>query len=236
MAHSVPMMQPGCPWSALSNAWPPNVKWCEAQVCGWVVEPANTWSNLAYIAIGLGLLVYAHRHQDSLLRGFGWAEVVVGVTSFVYHMAWNSIFQLFDFLGMYLFVSLLLLLNLIRLGRLDRKRLGVTLTLSVAGLTAVTPLWGWLGAPIQLIVLSMIVAILATEFAMRRESIDRRFFWLSLLLLGVAFAFSVSDVTRLRCNPEDHLLQGHAIWHVLGALSLLASARFYRQFGLLQSA
>ena len=53
---TVPPMQDGCPWSELSHFAPPNVKWCEAQVCGWIVEPANTWSNLAYILLGALLL------------------------------------------------------------------------------------------------------------------------------------------------------------------------------------
>jgi hypothetical protein len=30
------------------------------------------------------------------------------------------------------------------------------------------------------------------------------------------------------CDPESHVLQGHAIWHVLAASSLLALFGFYR--------
>src|SRR4051812_39077167 len=71
----VPSMQDGCPWSELSHLAPPNLKWCEAQVCGWIVEPANTWSNLAYGLLGAALLV---ARRDRLARTFGQAQLAVG--------------------------------------------------------------------------------------------------------------------------------------------------------------
>ncbi len=230
MAHPVPPMQSGCPWSELSHAWPPNVKWCEAQVCGWIVEPANTWSNLAYILVGIGLLAYAVPRGRRLLTWFGWAEIIVGATSFIYLLAWNALFQWLDFLGMYVFAGLPLMLNLVRLGHLPRPRLLKVYALAVVGLTALTPVLASIGAPIQLIVLVLVGGILGSEFALRQQAANRSMFWLSLGFMAAAFAFSVSDVTRLRCDPEDHLFQGHAIWHVLGALSLRASAGYYRQF------
>jgi hypothetical protein len=228
-------MQPGCPWSDLSRAYPPNVKWCEEQLCSWVVEPANTWSNMGYILVGLGLLVLGLRQQRRLVQWFGWAEIVVGVTSFVYHMAWNFLFQVFDFFGMYVFVALLLCLNLVRMGVLPRARLWPVYWAAVVGLTLITPVMARVGAPIQLIVLSMVLGILGTEWAMRGQG-KLGLFWLSLGLLASAFAFSASDVSRFWCHPENHVFQGHAIWHVLGSLSLWASCFHYEQFvGVLQS-
>jgi hypothetical protein len=223
-------MQDGCPWSDLSHAWPPNVKWCEAQLCGWVVEPANTWSNLGYIFIGLGLLIYAAQQKSPLLKWFGWAQIIVGVSSFVYHMAWNFLFQVFDFFGMYVFIGLLLVFNLVRIGRVKREEMWATYGVLVGVLTVITPVMAKAGAPIQLIVLSMILGIFRTEYAARSPAVDYRAFWASFVLIVLAFAFSISDVTRLRCDPEDHIFQGHAIWHILGALSLWASAKHYHQF------
>jgi hypothetical protein len=42
-------------------------------------------------------------------------------------------------------------------------------------------------------------------------------------------AFSLADVTRPYCDPSNHWLQGHAIWHRLTAASLCAMFRFYER-------
>ena len=52
---NVPPLEPGCPWFALSELARPDIKWCEAPQCSWVVEPANTWSNLFYVAVAFVL-------------------------------------------------------------------------------------------------------------------------------------------------------------------------------------
>jgi hypothetical protein len=54
-------------------------------------------------------------------------------------------------------------------------------------------------------------------------------FFIGLALLVAAAAFSLADVTRAFCDPANHWLQGHAIWHVLTAASLYAMFRFYER-------
>ena len=55
----IPSLAPQCPWYELSEIAKPNVKWCEATVCGWITEPANTWSNLAFIGMGIAIWIIA---------------------------------------------------------------------------------------------------------------------------------------------------------------------------------
>src|SRR5262245_29292604 len=119
----VPRMQDGCPWSELSHAAPPNVKWCEEQLCAWVTEPANTWSNLPYVAAGAWLLWRARRSGERLDVIFGRVLIVVGVLSGVYHSSYTFFLQIFDFAAMYLFMMLLVSFNLVRLGAVPRERL-----------------------------------------------------------------------------------------------------------------
>ena len=52
---------------------------------------------------------------------------------------------------------------------------------------------------------------------------------LALLLAGVVASFL--DASRRWCDPGDHLVQGHALWQVLSALSLLAAYFHYRRIG-----
>jgi hypothetical protein len=228
MPHPILPLQPGCPWEPLSSFWLPNVRWCEAQLCSVVVEPANTWSNLAYVFAGLGLLALGRSRDDRTLRIFGVAEIVVGVCSFVYHMSYTGVLQVLDFLGMYVFTNLLIALNLVRLGVLPRERFWPAYATSVVAFTALTVALRFTPFPIQGIVFVLILAIVATELMQRAAGLDRRLFWASLATLTVAAGFSAADVTGAFCAPENHVVQGHAIWHVLGATSLVFAAFHYR--------
>lgn len=229
-AHPIVPLEAGCPWEPLSSFWLPNVRWCEAQFCSVVVEPANTWSNLAYVFAGLALLWIGSRRGDRTLRIFGVAEIVVGVASFVYHMSFSGVLQVFDFFGMYVFTNLLIGLNLVRLGMLSHRRFWPVYAASVIALTALTVALRFTAFPIQGIVFGLILAIVATEFLQRATAgLDRRLFYAALATLSVAAGFSAADVTGVFCDPDNHFVQGHAIWHVLGATSLVFAAFFYRQ-------
>lgn len=231
-------LSPGCPWYGLSELRLPNVDWCEAQRCGWIVEPANTWSNLAYVVVGLALCWLARDSSSRSLRSFGPAALAVGLCSGIYHSSYTFVLQILDFLGMYVFCYLLLTLNLVRLGWLDPAKRGRRFAQLVVATTLLTVGIDFLEIPIQAIVLLLIVAIAASELwprahaaAPSREE-GRPFFFLAMALIAAAAGFSLLDVTRTWCDPAHPFLQGHAIWHVLSAAGLAAAFFHYRQLGL----
>ncbi|MFN7135456.1 MAG: ceramidase domain-containing protein, partial [Myxococcales bacterium] len=229
----IPKLQPGCPWYELSSFALPNVKWCEASQCSWITEPANTWSNLGYVGIGIALMLLGARSGNRLMRAFGLAELVVGVSSFVYHASYTFVLQVLDFAAMYVFCALLLIFNLRRLALLGAKQQWRVYAAAVGGLTALTLLFRFLSLPIQPIVAFCVVGMLVTEamiFARRTAPIRYGYFFLSLGLLITGATFSALDASRVFCDPDNHFVQGHAIWHVLTSLSLLASYRFYAPF------
>lgn len=224
----VPPMQPGCPWSDIANAWLPNIKWCEEQVCSLVVEPANTWSNLAYVLIGLALWWRGRRRGDALQATFGRAELVVGVFSFAFHMSYSGYLQILDFAAMFVFVGLTLSLNLVRVGWLAPERRARVYALGVLAFTGLVVALRFTSFPIQLVTPVLILATVVTEVvASRRVKVDHRWFFASLLSLVGAGVLSALDGARVLCDPSDHVLQGHAAWHVLSAVSLALAWRFY---------
>ena len=55
---------PNCPWhSSADLLGAPNIKWCEATLCGWISEPANTWSNLLYLVSALALYLACQHYR-----------------------------------------------------------------------------------------------------------------------------------------------------------------------------
>ncbi|MBL8949200.1 MAG: ceramidase domain-containing protein [Myxococcaceae bacterium] len=226
------LMDPQCPWVPLRE-WGglPNVKWCEQTLCAVVAEPANTWSNLAFF-FGALLLWQLNRGETSrTLKFWVTASIWVGFTSLVYHATVTFVLQVFDFFGMYFYFVLLVLLNLIRLGRIAKEKLFVFLWPTIAGFTAFTVVVAKLNLPVQAIVGFLLLCVLATEaLASRAEPSKHGWFFLTLGLIGIAAAFSVSDASRAWCDPENHVFQGHAIWHCFSATALCASLMHYRQF------
>jgi ceramidase len=226
-------LTPGCPWWALSELRLPNVDWCEAQRCSWIVEPANTGSNLAYLIVGLALCWVARGSSSSQLRFFGPAALIVGFSSGIYHASYTFVLQILDFFAMYVFCYLLITVNLRRLGVLGAGTWRRWYWLLVAGTTALTVAIDFLEVPIQGIVFLLIVAIAASEtWLWRRErGASHGLFLLALAFLTAGGVFSALDVTRTWCDPWHPYLQGHALWHVLSALCLFTAYFHYRQFG-----
>ena len=51
-------------------------------------------------------------------------------------------------------------------------------------------------------------------------------------LLIAAFVCSMLDQANVWCYPDSHLIQGHAVWHVITAVSFYFIYLFYSQFDL----
>lgn len=227
------LLKEGCPWVDLRQLGGlPNVKWCEETLCSVVAEPANTWSNLAYLLVAVLLFVAARGESQRTLRFFAPAAFWVGLTSLVYHATVAFLTQVFDFWGMYIYFLLILFLNLVRMGVLKKEALFKALWISVFAFTALTVAVAMAGLPIQGIVGLLLASALVTEVIAVKRSKERgshRAFAVTLLFIGVAAAFSASDASRAFCDRES-LIQGHAIWHCLGAVALYFSYFHYRQF------
>jgi hypothetical protein len=145
-------------------------------------------------------------------------------------MSYTGVLQVLDFFGMYVFTNLLIALNLVRLEKLSHRSFWPVYGVSVVALTVLTVALRFTPFPIQGIVFVLILAIVATEFLQRAPAqADRHLFFAALATLTVAAGFSAADVTGVFCDPDDHFVQGHAIWHVLGATSLVFAAFYYRR-------
>lgn len=162
--------------------------------------------------------------RDSLIRWFGPAALIVGISSFVYHASINFWTQLFDFFGMNLFCALLIFAGL-RKRFPKMKRLDSTWLLIVStSLLGFTVVMDQLRLPIQLLIFALIVVIAVMEFKPKH-----RLFLAAMGCFVVGGIASALDLTRFQCDPTNHWFQGHAVWHVVGALGMLLAFFHYRQ-------
>lgn len=222
-------LSPGCPWSTWA---PPDLQHCEENLCSLVTTPANTWSNLAYIIVGIWLWREARR-EGSWLRWIGPVEIVVGVASLLFHASFTFFFQFFDYAGMFIFLWLLLTFSLMRTVKVSRINQIMFyfggLILSLAAFLA----FRRYHLPVQTLFAAEVAGFLLWEAGLWVANSRARYRHLvyTALLMLAALVLWILDYTRIFCDPSNHFLQGHALWHVISAFAFVTAYKFYKQFG-----
>lgn len=220
----------------------PDRCFCEAIRTGIVRQPANAWSSFAFVLVGflvLGQAKYDRSGQSHIsmvnpmtrrmVYGFlfGLSLILIGLGSAFYHASLTFIGQVFDVMGMYLLASFILIYNMCRGRNLNQAIVVIaflSLNLSLAGLLI------WYPEFRRYLFAIMIVLALIPEYLTRRRkktTINWRFIVVSVLTLALAFFIWILDITKVLCRPYG-VFQGHAIWHILGALSSGFLYLYYR--------
>ncbi len=223
----MPPLPAGSPWSGWAL---PDIKHCEANLGGWITAPANTWSNLAYIGVGLWIINRASTRRALSAGGLGPVSIAVGVTSFAFHASYTFAGQVCDYAGMFLLMGWALARGLKRAGFLHETQAlrfwGALFASSLAALFAFRALgWG-----IQTIMIVQALALAALEIRLmlvKRDAPSYASFWLMQFLLIAAYACWHLDHADFACRPDDHWLQLHATWHVVTAGAFVAGWRFH---------
>jgi dihydroceramidase len=207
---------------------------CEAPRTGaLVLQPANAWSSLGFVFVGFWIIwgAYALPRDTPFARGsalwFGVTAIVVGIGSLLLHATLTLWGQFYDVLGMYLLSAFVLVYALQRWRGLSNA---TSLALYVAACALlITLLWlmpetrRWLFALVLLLAI-VVELVLARP---RRPEVRVALFGYGLLANVVAFVIWVFDNTHTLCAP-DSLVQGHAIWHLLGAVAVYFNYLYYR--------
>ncbi|MEX0799434.1 MAG: ceramidase domain-containing protein [Bacteriovoracaceae bacterium] len=223
-----------CPWHPYAELFgSPNIKWCEETLCHWISEPANTYSNALYLIAAVYIFWRANRSRQPELLWFAPAMFFMGLFSFIYHMSNNYLTQIFDFVGMFLFVYWMLTLNASRIGWIGKKnRFPVLAALTLVSVGAIHVMYVF-HIKFQIIVASAAIAIFLTEWRANKSSdspVDYKFYAAGMGFTALAFLFTLLDGARVWCDPTNHWVQGHALWHVFSAIGLTLIYHHYEQF------
>ena len=232
--HMITPLKVGCPWSTWAR---PNVKWCEHNLCAFVTTPANTWSNMLYCFFAWVMWKEAKGRRH--LQLFAVASMMVGVTSFAYHASYTKFFQFFDFVGMFCFCMASITLNARRNGYCQKHRVMHFYTIGVGLCTAAFLMIATLSLPVQVTVVALIAITGGQEYRLQTSAIyaqnphmrpSMQHFYSAFVLLFVAFGCSMADLTRVWCNPDNHVMNGHSMWHILTSIVLYLLFKYHKQF------
>jgi Ceramidase len=208
----------------------PDSCFCEAIRAHGIKQPANTWSSLAFVVVAAMVLMRWARKPSGgraayqLLYAF--TLVVVGLGSAFFHAKLSYTGQFADVLGMYLIATFALLYSIGRLRTLS----GATFVGGYVAMNAVLAmLLYWAPAVRRVMFGLLIVAVVCVEILVRRMSgvgSATRHLWIAVGIMGLAFVIWILDFTRVLCSPGSWI-QGHAVWHVLGAAAAWYLFRYY---------
>jgi hypothetical protein len=198
-----------------------------------LLQPANSISSFGFAFVGF-LMILLARSRDWIsafpplsASVLGVAAIIVGIGSVLLHATLTLWGQFFDVLGMYLVSGFFLVSALAKWRRIpDRRAMiyyGLLCAALVAILYALPEVRRWLFAVVLLAVI-----ILELVFARPlRPQVRTGYYVAGLVANIVAFTIWNLDQRGQLCAPES-LLQGHAVWHLLGAVALWFAFLYYR--------
>ena len=222
----------GCPWGFL----PPSViDFCEADRCGWVVEPVNSLSNLAFMLCGIYIWRKSKRDgAHGLLKAVGPICALIGVFSVALHATMTQTGQFLDLASMYLLSTMVLFFNYRRmraaLGFPPKEKNDILLYVGAnAFLWLLHGVFPKTGVPAFALMVVVTYTLEIILWRIQRRKVRYFWLWMTAGTFGLSLAIWSLDIQRIWCEPMGWL-QGHALWHCGCALAVIGTYNHFRQF------
>lgn len=197
-----------CPWDGFTSA---TISFCEARLCAVVAEPANAFTSLSKSLVGLWLVSRCLKVSHKALWAIAVAALLQGPLGFSLHATGTFWGEALDVSGMFLISATLLSFALSRRYSWSAPQLVgrwiAMVAISVAVLLLIPP------SGIAVFTLQ-VIAWLAIDLTAKRSAESRRRLMWMLGVFAAGFAFWIADKTRFVCDPNNHVINGHAIWHL----------------------
>ncbi len=225
---------------AIANGWlgvdaGRGANFCEAARDGLIRQPANTFSNTGFVIAGLLIAWRARelRTRRGLATAFACLVVLLGPGSAAMHATQSVNGGHLDMASMYVVASAIAAYAAMRW---LRGGIPLLVLAFVGGFVLCEAVGAW-SVPVPVVMTTgnavfgalLCFAVTLEVLVMRRgvAGAKRAFAFASVATILAAFVIWNATKTWL-CDPTS-LIQGHAIWHLLGAVSAYLLYRYYEQ-------
>lgn len=218
-----------------------------------IVQPANTWSNFGFLFVGMlclfiGINDFKIRKPDSsnLLIRYPGFSILLGASciylffgSFMYHASMAYFFQKLDITGMYAVTLALISYNIFRFFptryayRASTYRSSHHAIITISILLNFVFFAGLWKVNVNILFPSVILLLMGINVLYNLKNkqhfsrLYKHLFKLSIFVLVVSTVLWVCDREDIWCIPTS-IFQGHALWHILNALSIFLLYMCYR--------
>jgi hypothetical protein len=191
---------------------PATIEFCE-HALWWGFQPANTISNLAFVFVGIYIL---RKDPKAYL---GRAAIILGICSGLFHGTSRFAAEYLDLASMFLISTHFLRVHLRAFALPAFAELFFYLCLGTSCLIL------FLIPPSGIFIFAVHVGFmmsfsLVLTRRMRHELRLDKNMLATLGFFALAFIFWCLDYFRIWCNPDNHFVQGHALWHILNSLAI----------------
>ena len=218
---------------------------CEHARSGYIKQPANSISNLAFSMAGIFMAWVTYKDNFSAKNRMtatiylplllSCSLIVLGAGSFAMHATNTALGGFLDLFGMFLLSSFVSSYAITRWFKLSGLGFSVMFILSVSigsyiKLTSNDEIYLLMEAPSLWFAIQLTVAIIFEVMLryMRKIEINEWLGWASVFTILIAFVIWNLSRTQESILCDPHLwLQGHAVWHILDAVGACFVFLFY---------
>ena len=240
------------PWELYKEAGGNAMRFCEKnRLEDCVKQPSNTWSNLGYLCVGifclsLGINDIKRRKAGIVVKNYivkypvfsiliGVSSLYLFIGSFFYHASLTLFFQKLDITGVYAVVLSVMAYNFYRLFPvIKRKGKEISTHKLIVLITILLNLAFFFGlwkVEINALFPALCIITFSLNFLYLKfrdkNDLFQKYLFAALSLMFLAGMLWILDVKSVICAPQS-ILQGHAVWHLFTAASLLFIYFYFR--------
>lgn len=214
----------------------PNNCFCESVRPIGIAQPSNTWSSAAFIILGIFVIAIsaADRKKSASLKSFapygllyGLLVIFLGLGSMYYHAKLNFLGQFLDNFGMFLIITAIFFYRIENFVQIKPRMVLLYYTL----INILLGISQYLYPETRRYLFALaVILVLAVEYQIHKSRqilSEKKYLLAAIGSLVLGFIIWIADITKFFCLPNS-LLQGHALWHILTALSAMLIFLFYR--------
>ena len=196
---------------------------CETIGGGFLAQPVNAISSLAFVLFGIIVLISAVKEpRTERVNRFivGALMIATGIGSVLFHGPQGPASHFLHDATILLTMAAIVTMNIAGLLHWKEKRVLLILGATGVAVTAVLLIWP---SSTNVVAALALVVLIAQDIALHRSGSIRTRWWIAAIVaMAVALLFFVAGRTGSPFCDSASLLQGHALWHILAATALWA--------------